>query len=476
VTAAIAPGLLPGLSGAPPATNAPPAPLNGGGAGQPVPGQTFADAVAAISDAAQATGGGPNAPPGNAPASSTNPAHPADLLLLIAGVLARLKGGVTGAGDGEMNDTPLPDRPAGAGVEQMDTGAMEALMAQLLLVRTNVEEPSGSGVATTVAEALASGIVSGTAGDAGVLLDGIEQQPQGAAPGVTAGVASAAAAAGTSTDASSALPAPAAAADDAKTPAQPNAAEPLAATATRSASASTVVAASAEAATKVDVSAAGSAGRAAGVPTPAAAGVSAAATDRPAEPSAGVRDRAPQGSAEATAAIAAGAPAQPAAQGGVTRLAVATRPETAGPLTVQIANTVQSAVLRGEHEVRLVLNPPELGRVEIRIVQGADGISVHMRAEQAGARDLIQQQLPVLHQALEARDLRVDRLQVSHAEQGGAAHQSFDSRGFANQQRQERDDAPEWSPLASFGMTAPQPKRDAAHPRVTPDGSLDVMA
>jgi flagellar hook-length control protein FliK len=103
-----------------------------------------------------------------------------------------------------------------------------------------------------------------------------------------------------------------------------------------------------------------------------------------------------------------------------------------------------------------------------------------MHAEQAGARDLIQQQLPVLHQALEARDLRVDRLQVSHAEQGGAAQQSFDSRGFADQQRQQREEAPEWSPLASFGASARASKSGPARPRVAMAtagrGGIDVMA
>src|SRR5688572_10999805 len=89
VTAAIAPGPLPGL--APPATNASAAPPHAGGAGQPVTGPTFAEAVAAAADAAQGTGGEPNAPPAHAAGISTNPASPADLLLLIAGILARLK-------------------------------------------------------------------------------------------------------------------------------------------------------------------------------------------------------------------------------------------------------------------------------------------------------------------------------------------------------------------------------------------------
>ncbi len=475
VTAAIAPGPLAGLAS--PATNAPPTQPGQLGTGQPVTGHTFADAVAAISDAAPVTGGEPNAPPG-APATSTNPASPADLLLLIAGVMARLKGGVAGTGDGKTNDTPLPDRPAGAGVEQTNTGAMEALMGQLLLMRANPEPLPGSGTAASGVEAVTSASGSG-AGDAAKLLEEIAQMlqagpaPAPAAPAGASRVTEAATAAietKTSTAEASAT-----VATVAPTVAQLVASEP--APAAVPAAAVTVSAAATAQPTRSEDARDVSTTANAVAPIPVAA--TQASTARPAESVSEIRERVARGR-ETEPTTAATVPntvpaAAPQAEN-VPAVASTSRGEASGPVTVQIANTVQSAVLHGEHEVRMVLNPPELGRVEIKITQGDTGVSVQMHAEQAGAHDLIQQQLPLLHQALESRDVRVDRLQVSHAGQSDASQSFLDSRGFANQQQQQRDDAPEWSPLASFGVTPAAPARDAVRSRIASDGGLDVMA
>jgi flagellar hook-length control protein FliK len=63
-------------------------------------------------------------------------------------------------------------------------------------------------------------------------------------------------------------------------------------------------------------------------------------------------------------------------------------------LASRLADTVQAAVRTGEHSMRLVLNPPDLGQLDVRVVERPDGISVSLAAESSDARDLLQQHLP----------------------------------------------------------------------------------
>ncbi len=128
------------------------------------------------------------------------------------------------------------------------------------------------------------------------------------------------------------------------------------------------------------------------------------------------------------------------------------------PLEPQIASTVHSAVLRGAHEVRLLLNPPELGRLDIRIMHTADGLLIRLDATQSSTRELLDRQMPGLQQALEARDLRVERIEIgSRDDSDGASMQGRSQgwgqggqRGQGQQGRDAQGDAPAWSPVAAL--------------------------
>jgi flagellar hook-length control protein FliK len=150
------------------------------------------------------------------------------------------------------------------------------------------------------------------------------------------------------------------------------------------------------------------------------------AVERPVEASA--RPAVHGKAAEAQPSAAPVAP--PAVQEAVatTGAASADRPQVAS----RIAETVHSAVMRGDSEVRLVLNPPELGRVDIRIVDTADGLVVAMKAANGEARELISRSLVALQVALEGRELRVDRLTVDQPSQ-----QSQDEPGWQGQRGQD---------------------------------------
>ena len=57
--------------------------------------------------------------------------------------------------------------------------------------------------------------------------------------------------------------------------------------------------------------------------------------------------------------------------------------------------------LSGREEIRLRLDPPELGAVRVRLVEQDGAITVLLRAEQALSAELIRQALPQLREALE---------------------------------------------------------------------------
>ncbi len=163
----------------------------------------------------------------------------------------------------------------------------------------------------------------------------------------------------------------------------------------------------------------------------------------------------------------------------------ATRVVNAATLPAEVADTVRTAVFHGDSEVRLVLNPPDLGHLDIRITRGEHGLRIVMEASQAGARDLIDRSITGLHQALEARDLRVDRLEVRATDTGrGSLDTSAGGQqsGRGASDGSQGDGAPEWSPVAMFeamnnetagaGQSEQPTDRDASGVA----GSVDVLA
>ncbi len=134
---------------------------------------------------------------------------------------------------------------------------------------------------------------------------------------------------------------------------------------------------------------------------------------RPAEAPAPAAAAAAAKGGEAQSPVAAPAPLATQEVAATTGAASVDGPQVAG----RIAELVHSAVMRGDSEVRLVLNPPELGRVDIRIVDTPDGLVVAMQAANGEARELISRALVSLQVALEGRELRVDRLTVDQPSQ-----------------------------------------------------------
>jgi flagellar hook-length control protein FliK len=130
-------------------------------------------------------------------------------------------------------------------------------------------------------------------------------------------------------------------------------------------------------------------------------------------------------------------------------------PLAAEAFTADLAGTVRRASLLGDREVRLLLNPPELGTLDVRVVDSPNGLRVVLEATTAEARQLIEQQLPLLRSALESRDLRVERLSVEQSIEASSEDQDLGpglrqhAQGGDGSEQSGQDAAP-WSPVASI--------------------------
>jgi hypothetical protein len=148
-----------------------------------------------------------------------------------------------------------------------------------------------------------------------------------------------------------------------------------------------------------------------------------------------------------------------------------------GPgLASALAESVQAATLTGERELRIALNPPDLGQLTVQVTEHQSGaVSVSIQASSSEAHDLLQQQLPALRAGLEQREVRVEQLHVEQQTRSAGLGWTDSGNGRESQNPEQRwsNQAPEWSPVASMRQTG----TTTAGTRVrTHDGSVDVRA
>jgi len=96
----------------------------------------------------------------------------------------------------------------------------------------------------------------------------------------------------------------------------------------------------------------------------------------------------------------------------------------AGPaFDTELAGQLRIMVREGQSEARLQLNPPELGRLDIRVATEGDQARISFVVQGADARDALEQALPRLRDMLEQGGLQLARFDVSdqsrqHQERG----------------------------------------------------------
>lgn len=118
--------------------------------------------------------------------------------------------------------------------------------------------------------------------------------------------------------------------------------------------------------------------------------------------------------APATVAIeGATAVASPVA-GAVTEITTTATPGAPTPPTASDAISVQTEWLatRGGGTARLLLSPPELGQIAIRVTLRGDAVEVVMVAQEALAKGIAEEQSERLSQAFANRDLRMEHFEV----------------------------------------------------------------
>lgn len=133
---------------------------------------------------------------------------------------------------------------------------------------------------------------------------------------------------------------------------------------------------------------------------------------------------------------------------------------TAPALTAGLADTVQQAVRTGERELRIILNPPELGRLTVCVTDTSGGLRVGLEVVSAEAGELLQRQSPALQQALEARALRVESLAVATATESTTTEDDTRERpGSRNGEPRDGgagvDAQPVWSAVAGWRNEPP---------------------
>ncbi|MFN8638391.1 MAG: flagellar hook-length control protein FliK [Dehalococcoidia bacterium] len=145
-----------------------------------------------------------------------------------------------------------------------------------------------------------------------------------------------------------------------------------------------------------------------------------------------------------------------------TSVATATPPTVDAPdvasMARQLSDGVLEAVRTGTETLRLVLNPPELGHLAIRMQQTDGGLRVHLATATAEARDAIERALPALVSGLEARSIRVEHAEVRHASSTDASR--WNDQGANARQRGDGNDRhawerPDWSGMAALEGAGP---------------------
>lgn len=118
----------------------------------------------------------------------------------------------------------------------------------------------------------------------------------------------------------------------------------------------------------------------------------------------------------------------------------------------QLAETVAWHVGKGVSEVRIRLNPEELGPLDIQLKLDGDKVSVRFDMADSSVRDVVQTSLPTLSSLLSARGLQLDQAQVFSQGRGHGAPQNPQSSPswFAQQSADGNAENPVVSAVRTF--------------------------
>jgi hypothetical protein len=122
---------------------------------------------------------------------------------------------------------------------------------------------------------------------------------------------------------------------------------------------------------------------------------------------------------------------------------------------VELAGRIQAQIRGGREMIRIQLHPEELGKLEIRAESGRNGIIARIAAESVDVKKLLEGNLQNLQQTLEARGLKIDRLQIvveenAYAEFADGGRYGNSGTGLHN------SETSEFSTPSGAGIESPQ--------------------
>lgn len=148
----------------------------------------------------------------------------------------------------------------------------------------------------------------------------------------------------------------------------------------------------------------------------------------------------------------------------------------------QVADAVNNAVQNGRTEVRIHLNPENLGPISVRIVSQNGAISVQISADNEKTGQLIASSMHELSQSMQDKGLTMEKAEVTYADNSSSLDTATSQQGqqFAQNEQYRQNDQngdyslPKWTvAMETKGKTA----KDSASPikgvEAVPDNSDD---
>lgn len=134
-----------------------------------------------------------------------------------------------------------------------------------------------------------------------------------------------------------------------------------------------------------------------------------------------------------------------------------------GPVTIpEVMQRVDTLVHRGGGEMTVSLDPPNLGKVEIKVTTQGNRVEVEMRSESHQAKSALEGHFNELKSAMQSQDLHLAKLDVQvHRDPTSFAGQSFsgmaDGRNAGNAQSGPNQGQGRFSPESNRRMTVTEP-------------------
>jgi flagellar hook-length control protein FliK len=152
------------------------------------------------------------------------------------------------------------------------------------------------------------------------------------------------------------------------------------------------------------------------------------------------------------------------------------RPAPAG-ISDQILESIHSSLRHGEQQITIRLNPPELGKVFIKLQEQQDQITGLLEVSRIQTRYEIEHELPNMIRALQDAGIQIKRLEVVVSDQPeqetfrdqSLPHGSFQQNEFADGNNHGKTSPDEW-------LTSDAGFQESAEPQIlTADGSINML-